>query len=73
LIEIQIFPYDISGRIEDGRYAWQRQAHGVFSLSADYKDGREGGSAGIALVPSTLQHRLDNHFPFVLKYRTIID
>ena len=52
LIETQIFPYDISGRIEDGRYTWQRQVHGVFSLSADYKDGREGGSTDIALVPS---------------------
>jgi hypothetical protein len=52
LIETQIFPYDISGKIEDGQYSWQREVHGVFSLSADYKDWREGGSTDIALVPS---------------------
>jgi tRNA (mo5U34)-methyltransferase len=52
LIETQVFPYDINGRIEDGQYANQRQVHGVFSLSADYKDWREGGSTDLALVPS---------------------
>jgi len=52
LIETQVFPYDISGRLEDGNYRWQREVQGVFSLSADYADRREGGSTDIALVPS---------------------
>jgi hypothetical protein len=52
LIETQVFPYDIGGKIEDGNYNWQREVHGVFSLSADYKHWREGGSTDIALVPS---------------------
>jgi tRNA (mo5U34)-methyltransferase len=52
LIETQVFPYDISGRIEDGHCNGQRDVHGVFSLSADYKNWREGGSTDIALVPS---------------------
>jgi hypothetical protein len=52
LIETQIFPYDISGRLEDGNYRWQREVQGVFSLSVDYAARREGGSTDIALVPS---------------------
>lgn len=52
LIETQVFPYDISGRIEDGHYKSQRELHGVFGLSADYAQRREGGSTEIALVPS---------------------
>ena len=52
LIETQIFPYDISGMIEDGHYRWQRGVHGVFSLSTDYAGQREGGSTNVALVPS---------------------
>lgn len=52
LIETQVFPYDISGKIEDGHYSSQREVEGVFSLSVDYKDRREGGSTNIALVPS---------------------
>jgi hypothetical protein len=52
LIESQIFPYDIAGRVEDGCYLWQRAVHGIFSLSLDYPKGREGGSTTIALVPS---------------------
>ena len=52
LIETQIFPYDIQGRIEDGHFTWQREVQGVFSLSIDYADRREGGSTDIALVPS---------------------
>ena len=52
LIETQVFPYDVSGRIEDGHYEWQREVHGVFSLSVDYAARREGGSTDIALVPS---------------------
>ncbi len=52
LVETQVFPYDVSGSIEDGHYAWQRDVHGVFSLSVDYAARREGGSTDIALVPS---------------------
>ena len=52
LIETQIFPYDVSGRLEDGNYKWQRAVEGVFSLSVDYAERREGGSTDIALVPS---------------------
>jgi tRNA (mo5U34)-methyltransferase len=52
LIETQVFPFDISGKIENGQYSWQRPVQGVFSLSADNKDLREGGSTDIALVPS---------------------
>ena len=52
LIETQVFPYDVSGRIEDGHYLWQRAVHGVFSLSGDYSTTREGGSTDLALVPS---------------------
>lgn len=51
LVETQVFPYDISGRIEDGSYEWQREVAGVFSLSADY-DRREGGNTDLAIVPS---------------------
>jgi hypothetical protein len=52
LIETQVFPYDVSGQLEDGHYLWQREVHGVFSLSVDYARQREGGSTDIALVPS---------------------
>jgi ubiquinone/menaquinone biosynthesis C-methylase UbiE len=52
LIETQIFPYDISGRIEDGHYQWQRSVNGVFGLVPDYPEGPEGGSTELALVPS---------------------
>jgi ubiquinone/menaquinone biosynthesis C-methylase UbiE len=52
LVETQVFPYDVSGRLEDGHYSWQRQVQGVFSLSADYPKEREGGSTDLALVPS---------------------
>jgi ubiquinone/menaquinone biosynthesis C-methylase UbiE len=52
LIETQVFPYDVSGRIEDGHYQWQRAVEGVFSLSTDYSKHREGGSTDLALVPS---------------------
>jgi hypothetical protein len=52
LVETQVFPYDITGLVEDGHYLWQRRVHGVFSLSLDYPQGREGGSATLALVPS---------------------
>ena len=52
LVETQLFPYDVSGRIEDGHYLGQRAVQGVFSLSADYSSAREGGSTDLALVPS---------------------
>ena len=52
LIETQVFPFDIAGMVEDGYYLVQREVHGVFSLSLDYPQGREGGSTTIALVPS---------------------
>jgi len=52
LIETQLFPYDLTGRIEDGHYLGQRVVQGVFSLSADYPSAREGGSTDLALVPS---------------------
>jgi ubiquinone/menaquinone biosynthesis C-methylase UbiE len=52
LIETQIFPFDITGPIEDGHYEWQRNVEGVFSLSIDYAARREGGSTDIAMIPS---------------------
>jgi hypothetical protein len=52
LIETQIFPYDISGGLEDGHYTHIRQIEGVFGLTPDYPHLREGGSTDIALVPS---------------------
>ncbi len=52
LVETQVFPYDISGAIENGSYQWQRPVEGVFSLSPDYSQAREGGSTDLALVPS---------------------
>ena len=52
LVETQVFPYNISGMIEDGNYMNLRRVEGVFGLSPDYSHGREGGSTDIALVPS---------------------
>jgi tRNA (mo5U34)-methyltransferase len=52
LVETQVFPYNISGMVEDGNYMNLRRVEGVFSLSPDYPDGREGGSTDFALVPS---------------------
>jgi tRNA (mo5U34)-methyltransferase len=52
LIETQIFPFDITGPIEDGHFEWQRRVEGVFSLSVDYAGRREGGSTDIAMIPS---------------------
>lgn len=52
LVESQVFPYDVAGRIEDGCYEHQRAVQGVFALSPDYPQGREGGSTELALVPS---------------------
>jgi tRNA (mo5U34)-methyltransferase len=52
LIETQVFPFNMTGMLEDGHYLWQREIHGMFSLSVDYSDRREGGSTNICLVPS---------------------
>jgi ubiquinone/menaquinone biosynthesis C-methylase UbiE len=52
MIDTQIYPYDISGRIEDSHYLNLRPVNGVFALTADYSTHREGGSTDIALVPS---------------------
>ena len=53
LVETQLFPYDVTGRIEDGNYQSQRAVEGVFALAPDYPLGREGGSTEFALVPSS--------------------
>jgi tRNA (mo5U34)-methyltransferase len=52
LIETQVFPYDLMGRIEDGFFEHQRDVNGVLSLSPDYPDQGVGGSTSLALVPS---------------------
>lgn len=52
LIETQVFPYDISGLIEDGFFTNQRRIEGVFGVAPDYSWGREGGSTDFALIPS---------------------
>jgi hypothetical protein len=52
LIETQVFPFDISGRLEDGYYTVQRAVRGVFSLSVDASHIPTGGSTDLALVPS---------------------
>ncbi|WP_029003585.1 class I SAM-dependent methyltransferase [Azorhizobium doebereinerae] len=52
LIETQVFPYDISGQLEDGHYKHMRPIEGVFGLAPDYAARREGGSTDIAVVPS---------------------
>ncbi len=52
LIESQVVPYDISGRVEDGSYENQRQTEGVFALVRDYPQAHTGGSTELALVPS---------------------
>jgi tRNA (mo5U34)-methyltransferase len=52
LVESQIFPYAISGKLEDGSYDNLRPVNGVFALCPDYPAGREGGSTELALVPS---------------------
>ena len=52
LVETQLFPCEISGRVEDGHYDRQRAVNGVFALVTDYPEIREGGSTALALVPS---------------------
>jgi len=52
LIETQVSTFDVSGKIEDGHFQWQRDIQGTFVIAADYLSGREGGSTNIALIPS---------------------
>lgn len=52
LLETQVLPFDLTGRVEDGGHLWQRDIHGGFGLVDDYSERREGGSADFALVPS---------------------
>ena len=52
IIETQIFPFDITGSIEDGSYQWLRPVHGMFALCKDYSHSPEGGVTDIAIVPS---------------------
>lgn len=52
LIETQVLPFDIAGRVEDGNYQSQREILGVFGLAADNESSREGGATSMALVPS---------------------
>lgn len=52
LVETQVFPFDLSGTIEDGHYQNLRPIEGLFGLAPDYAARREGGSTDIALVPS---------------------
>jgi hypothetical protein len=61
LLETQVLPYDVTGRVEDGSHLWQREIHGSFGLVEDYSERREGGSAEFALVPSVnaLRHLLN--------------
>jgi hypothetical protein len=61
LVETQLFPYDVMGRVEDGGYQNQRPVQGVFALVPDYPLGCEGGSTEFALVPSL------NSVQFLLK------
>lgn len=62
LVETQVFPYDMTGRIEDGNYQNLRPVEGTFALTPDYPAGREGGSTSVALVPSL------NALLFLLKH-----
>ncbi len=52
LVETQVLPFELSGRVEDGSWQWQRDIRGSFGLVEDYSERREGGSADFALVPS---------------------
>jgi tRNA (mo5U34)-methyltransferase len=52
LIETQVFPFDISGRMEEGYYQWQHNVEGVFALVGDNPAVGTGGSSDLALVPS---------------------
>ena len=52
LIETQVFPYDMTGRIEDGHFQNLRNVEGVFSLSPDYPQASVGGTTNLALIPS---------------------
>jgi hypothetical protein len=52
LIETQLLPFNITGDIEDGSYLNARPIEGLFGLTSDYAQYREGGSTDLALVPS---------------------
>ena len=52
LIETQLLPFNVTGAIEDGYYLNARPIEGLFGLTADYAQYREGGSTDLALVPS---------------------
>lgn len=51
-IETQVLPFQMSGRIEDGSYQWQRDLQGLFGICVDYPERAEGGRTSIAMVPS---------------------
>jgi len=51
-VETQVFPFDLSGRIEDGCFDNQRPVEGVFALAPDFPESLLGGSTNLALVPS---------------------
>lgn len=51
-IETQVLPFQITTRVEDGSYLWQRQVKGIFGLCTDYAASKEGGRTDLALVPS---------------------
>jgi len=52
LIETQILPVEVGGKVEDGHFTSQRDINGVFALCNDYPLGPEGGTTELALVPS---------------------
>jgi tRNA (mo5U34)-methyltransferase len=51
-LETQVLPFQISGKVEDGNYLWQRETKGMFGLFDDYPESKEGGLTRFALVPS---------------------
>ena len=52
LIETAVFPFDMAGRIDAGRYTHQRNIEGVFGLAPDFPESSVGGQTRFALVPS---------------------
>ena len=52
LIETAVFPFDMTGRIDAGRYTHQRNIEGVFGLTPDFPASSVGGQTRFALVPS---------------------
>lgn len=51
LIETQLTGWDISGAVEFGSYEWRKPILGWFAL-VDDDHNREGGTTGVALIPS---------------------